>query len=82
MSEHSKPGNANPNQPDGSRCSLIGKDIASFTVASNLVDYGEECSAFSWDEAGALLDGLPVGMIGATSPKANFATRPTGSPMR
>ena len=61
MSEDSTSGSDKPLLAEGSRRSLIGKDIASFTVAPNLVDYGAECRAFSWNKARALLDGLPGG---------------------
>jgi hypothetical protein len=45
----------------GTGRSLLRKHLDAQTVASNLVDYGAERAAFTWDAARAALDGLPDG---------------------
>jgi acetyl-CoA synthetase len=59
MREDSKSGNAKPIQRDISGRSMIGKDLAGFKVVPHLLDYEQEYGTFSWDNARALLDGLP-----------------------
>ncbi len=43
------------------RWPAIPKDVGSFRVRPNLVDYDASCAAFSWDEARHELSGLPGG---------------------
>ena len=43
------------------RLPVIRKESSPGSVAPNLTDYAEECSAFSWDTAWNWLDGLPRG---------------------